>query len=79
MFYEHLAWFTVLWVSVLVARRLWRAAHQPVPASVSSPKRKTPRPLKSRTPNDCRCVGGPIPRRCGATRARPARLRHPVE
>ena len=61
MFYEHLAWFTVLWVSVLVARHLWRAAHQPVPASVSSPKRKTPRPLKPRTPHDCPVCGRPHP------------------
>jgi len=44
MFYENLAWFTVLWVSLLVVRRLWRAAHPPVPASVSLPKRLTPRP-----------------------------------
>lgn len=60
MFYENLAWFTVLWICVLVARRLWRAAHQPVPASVSSPKRKTPRP-KPRTPNDCPVCGRPHP------------------
>ncbi len=61
MFYENLAGFTVLWVSVLVARRLWRAAHQPVPTSVSSPKRKTPRPLKPRIPNDCPVGGRPHP------------------
>ena len=60
MFYEHLAWFTVLWVSVLVARRLWRAAHQPASASVSSPKRKTPRP-RPHTPNDCPVCGRPHP------------------
>jgi hypothetical protein len=53
MFYEHLAWFTVLWVSLLIVRRLWRATHQRVPASGSSPKRKMPRPLKPRTPTDC--------------------------
>ena len=61
MFYEHLAWFTVLWVSVLVARRLWRAAYPCVPASVSSPKRKTPWPLKLRTPTDCPVCGRPHP------------------
>jgi hypothetical protein len=44
MLYENLAWFTVLWVSLLIVRRLWRAAHPRVPASVSSPKRKMPRP-----------------------------------
>jgi transposase-like protein len=61
MFYENLALFTVLWVIVLVAHRLWRAAHLPIPASVSSPKRKTPRPLKPRTPNDCPVCGRPHP------------------
>ena len=60
MFCEHLAWFTVLWVSVLICRRLWRAVHPSVPASVSSPKRKTPRPLKPRTPNDCPAYRGTV-------------------
>ena len=45
MFYENLTWFMVLGIGVLVARRLWRAAHPPIPASVSSPPRKTPRPV----------------------------------
>ncbi len=57
MFYGDLAWFCVVWVSVLVARRLWRAAHPPVRAAVSLPKRKAPRPLKPRTPNDCPVCG----------------------
>jgi hypothetical protein len=61
MFYENLTWFTVLWVSLLSVRRLWRAAHQPVVASVSSPQRKTLRPLKPRTPNDCPIRGRPHP------------------
>ena len=61
MFCEHLAWFTVLRVSLLIARRLWRAAHQPILASVSSPQRKTPRPLKPRTPHDCPVCGRPHP------------------
>jgi len=61
MFYENLAWFTVLWVCVLVARRLWRVAHQPVLASASSPKRKAPRPLKPHTPNDCPVCRRPHP------------------
>ena len=43
----------------LVARHLGRAAHPLVPASVSSPNRKTPRPLKPRTPNDCPVCGRP--------------------
>jgi len=57
MFYGNLAWFCVVWVSVRVARRLWRVAHPPVRAAVSSPKRKAPRPLKPRTPNDCPVCG----------------------
>ena len=57
MFYGNLAWFCVVWVSVPVARRLWRVAHPPVRAAVSSPKRKAPRPLKPRTPNDCPVCG----------------------
>jgi len=48
MFYENLAGFTVLWGSLLIVRRLWHAPRPPVPASVSSSKRKMPRPLKSR-------------------------------
>ena len=27
MIYENLAWFTVLWVRLLIVRRLWRAGH----------------------------------------------------
>ena len=61
MFYENLVWFTVLWVSVLVAHRLRRATHPPVPASVSSPKCKMPRPLKPRTPDDCPVCRRPHP------------------
>jgi len=61
MFYEHLAGFTVLWVSLLIVRRLWRAAHPRVPASVSSSKRKMPLPLKPRTPTDCPVCGRPHP------------------
>jgi hypothetical protein len=61
MFYDNLVWFGLLWVCVLVARRLWRAAHPAVLASVPSPKRKTPRPLKPRTANDCPVCGRPHP------------------
>jgi IS1 family transposase/transposase-like protein len=61
MFYENLVWFCLLWLSVLVARRLWRATHPPTLAAVASPKRKTPRPLKPRTPNDCPVCGRPHP------------------
>lgn len=57
MFYENLAWFTVLWVSLLIVRWLWRAAHPRVPASVSSPRRKMPRFLKPRSPTDCSACG----------------------
>ena len=59
MFYENFAWFTVLWVSLLIVRRLRRAAHPRVPASVSSSKSKTARPLKPRTPTDCPVCGRP--------------------
>jgi len=51
MFYEHLAWFTVLWVSLLIVRWLWHAPHQRVPASGSSPKRKMPRPPQAAHPH----------------------------
>jgi transposase-like protein len=61
VFCENLTWFIALWMCVLVARRLWRAAHPSVPAAVSSPKRKTPRPLKPRTPKDCPVCGRPHP------------------
>jgi len=61
MFYENLPWFIALWICVLVVRQFWHATHQPVPASVSSPKRKAPRPLKPRTPNDCPVCGRPHP------------------
>jgi hypothetical protein len=74
MFYEHLTWFTVLWVSLLVARRLRRAAHSPIPASVSSPKRKTPRSLKSRTPHDCPVCGRPHPMPIGGHVRKPGVL-----
>ena len=57
MFYGNLAWFCVVWFSVLVVRRLWRVAHPPVHAAVSSPKRKTPRGLKPRSPHDCPVCG----------------------
>jgi len=59
MFYDHLAWFTVMWVSVLGVRRLWRATHQAASACASTPPRKTPRPLKPRTPHDCPVCGRP--------------------
>jgi transposase-like protein len=61
MFYENLVWFCLLWLSVLVARRLWRATRPPVAVAVSSPQPKTPRPLKPRTPNDCPVCGRPHP------------------
>jgi hypothetical protein len=61
VFYEHLTWFRVLWLCVRVARPLWRAAHPPVPVSVSSPTRQTPHPLKPRTPNDGPGCGRPPP------------------
>jgi hypothetical protein len=61
MFCENLAWFTELWISLLIVRRLWRAAHPRVPASISSSKRKMPRPLKPRTPTDCPVCGRPHP------------------
>ena len=61
MFYENLAWFCVLWICVLAARRLWRATHRPVAVAVSTSKRKTPRPLKPRTPQDCPACGRPHP------------------
>jgi hypothetical protein len=61
VFYEDLAWFLALWLCVLVVRRLGCTASQPIPATVSSPSRKTPRPLKPRTPNDCPVCGRPHP------------------
>ena len=61
MFYENLTGFMVLWICVLVVRRLWRTAHPVIPASVLSPTRKTPRPLKPRTPDDCPVCGRPHP------------------
>ena len=61
MFYENLVWFCALWLGVLVFRRLWRMAHQPTLVPRSAPKRKTPRPLKPRTPNDCPVCGRPHP------------------
>jgi hypothetical protein len=61
MFYENLVGFCALWLGVLAFRRLCCAAHQPILASVSSPKRKTPRPLKPRTPQDCPVCGRPHP------------------
>jgi IS1 family transposase/transposase-like protein len=61
VFNDNLAWFCVLWISVLVARRLWRATHRPVAVAVPTPKRKTPRPLKPRTPKDCPVCGRPHP------------------
>jgi hypothetical protein len=66
MLYENLPWFIALWICVLVVRQLWHATHQPVPASVSSPKRKSPRPLKPRTPTIAPCAAARIPRPCGA-------------
>ncbi len=60
VFYENLAWFMALWICVLVVRHLWRAAHPPALATVSSPKRKALRP-KPRTPNDCPVCGRPHP------------------
>jgi len=61
MFYENLACFIALWIGVLLVRRLWRATHPRVPVAVSSPKHKTPRPLKPRPPNDCPVRGRPHP------------------
>jgi IS1 family transposase/transposase-like protein len=61
MFYETLAWFAVLWICVVILRRLWRTRRQPVWVSPAAPKRKTPRPLKPRTPDDCPVCGRPHP------------------
>jgi len=61
MFYENVIWFSMLWVSILVTRRVWRATRPPVPVVVASPRRKTPRPLKPRTPHDCPVCGRPHP------------------
>jgi hypothetical protein len=61
MVYENLIWFCRLWISVLVARRLWRAIRLPASAVVSSPRRKAPRPLKPRSPHDCSMCGRPHP------------------
>jgi hypothetical protein len=72
--FENLTWFTMLWVSVLVTRRLWRAAHPPIPISVSAPKRKVPRPLKPRTPNDCPVCGRPHPKPFGGHVRKPGVL-----
>jgi IS1 family transposase/transposase-like protein len=89
MFYENLAWFCVVWVSVRVVRRLCRAVHSPVCAAVLLPERQAPRPLKPRTPNDCPvcgrahpmplvgnvCKPGVLPwRECKSTRGRPKTL-----
>lgn len=61
MVYENLVWFCLLWLCVLVARRIWHTTHSPVAVAVATPKRKTPRPLKPRTPNDCPVCGRPHP------------------
>jgi len=61
VFCENLAWFCVLWMSVLVARHLWRATHPPVSVAVPTPRRKTPRPLTPRTLKDCPVCGRPHP------------------
>jgi hypothetical protein len=67
MLYENLVWFCLLWLCVLIARRLWHTTHPPVAVAVPSPKRKTPRPLKPtsassvepRTLHDCPVCGRP--------------------
>jgi len=61
MFYENLVWFGLGWVIVLVGRRVWRGTHPPVTTCVPTPPRKTPRPLKPRTPDDCPVCGRPHP------------------
>lgn len=61
MFYENLVWFGLPWLGVLAARRLRHATHPPVTVAVPSPKRKTPRPLRPRTPHDCPICGRPHP------------------
>jgi len=61
MFVENLAWFCGLWMIVLIGRALGRAARRRVPALAPEPKRKAPRPLKPRTPNDCPVCRRPHP------------------
>jgi len=61
MFYEQLAWFVTLWLCVLVLRRLGHSLRQPVCVSAAARQRKTPRPLKPRTPHDCPVCGRPHP------------------
>jgi IS1 family transposase/transposase-like protein len=74
MFYENLVWFGLLWVCVLVVRRVWRATHPPIPVAVSSPKRKAPRPLKPRTPHDCPVCRRPHPTPVGGHVCKPGVL-----
>ena len=61
MFYENLMWFGLLGALVLVGRHLQRATRQPAPAASTPSQRKTPRPLKPRTLNDCPACGRPHP------------------
>jgi len=62
MFYDNLVWFGLLWVIVLVGRHLRCAIHALVTAALIAPsQRKTPRPLKPRTPHDCPVCGQPHP------------------
>jgi hypothetical protein len=83
MFCDNLVWFGLLWVIVLVGRHLQRAAHQPTLAPGTPSQRKTARPLKPRTPNDCPVCGRSQPtplwgnlRKAGCSPApRPAHLR----
>ncbi len=61
MFYDNLVRFGVLWALVVVGRHLWRAMRPPAPATSTPSPRKTPRPLKPRTPDDCPMCGWPHP------------------
>ena len=64
MFCDNLVWFRLLWVIILVGRHLRRATRQPAPVASTPSQRKTARPLKPHTPNDCPVCGRlhPTPR-----------------